>query len=79
MRPCVAEFIALVLLAEPAAAAPLDIQAINDAQWRPEKASKGSFSPTQVLLDRARFSPGEIDGKQGETPIIRLGSWSDKF
>ena len=70
MAPCVPTLIALVLLAGPAAAAPLDIQAINDAQWRSQQASKGNFSPTvikaQVLLDRARFSPGEIDGKQGD-------------
>jgi lipoprotein-anchoring transpeptidase ErfK/SrfK len=70
MRSFLAKFIALVLLAGPAAAAPPDFQAINDAQWRAEKASKGSFSPTvikaQVLLDRARFSPGEIDGKRGD-------------
>jgi lipoprotein-anchoring transpeptidase ErfK/SrfK len=70
MRSSVAKFVALVLLAGPAAAAPLDIQAINDAQWRAEKASKGGLSPTvikaQVLLDRARFSPGEIDGKPGD-------------
>ena len=70
MRSCLAKLIALVLLAGPAAAGPLGIQAINDAQWRAEKASKGGFSPTvikaQVLLDRARFSPGEIDGKRGD-------------
>ena len=70
MRSFLANFVALVLLAGPAAAAALDMQAINDAQWRKEKTSKSSFSPTvikaQVLLDRARFSPGEIDGKQGD-------------
>jgi lipoprotein-anchoring transpeptidase ErfK/SrfK len=70
MRSFLANFVALVLLAGPAAAASLDMQAINGAQWRKDKASKSSFSPTvikaQVLLDRARFSPGEIDGKQGD-------------
>jgi lipoprotein-anchoring transpeptidase ErfK/SrfK len=70
MRPCVSAFIAFVLFAGPAATAPLDIQAINDVQWRSQTASAGGFSPTvikaQVLLDRARFSPGEIDGKQGD-------------
>jgi lipoprotein-anchoring transpeptidase ErfK/SrfK len=70
MRSCLATFSALVFLSGPAAAAPPDLQAINDSPWRAEKASKGSFSPTvikaQVLLDRARFSPGEIDGKQGD-------------
>jgi len=70
LRCCIAKLVALVLLAGPAAAAPLDIQAINDAQWRAEKTSKGGVSPivirAQVLLDRAHFSPGEIDGKQGD-------------
>jgi lipoprotein-anchoring transpeptidase ErfK/SrfK len=70
MRCCIAKLIAFVLIAGPAAAAPLDMQAINNAEWRAEKAPKGGVSPTvikaQVLLDRARFSPGEIDGKEGD-------------
>jgi lipoprotein-anchoring transpeptidase ErfK/SrfK len=71
MRCCLAAFIALVLLAEPAAAVTpsLDVAAVNDAQWGP-KTPKGRIHPVlikaQVLLDRARFSPGEIDGKPGE-------------
>lgn len=70
MRCCLAAFVALALLAEPAAAAgpSVDAAAVNDAQWRP-KIAKRQILPmlikAQVLLDRARFSPGEIDGKQG--------------
>ena len=49
-------------------AAPLDAKAINDAHFT-EKKPKG-FDPAiikaQILLDRARFSPGMIDGRNGE-------------
>jgi lipoprotein-anchoring transpeptidase ErfK/SrfK len=66
----VALFVALVLLPGPVVAAPLDVQAVNDAQWRPQRASKEGLNPivikAQVLLDRAHFSPGEIDGKLGD-------------
>lgn len=48
----------------------LDIQKVNDAQFGSSTAAKSSISPViikaQVLLDRARFSPGEIDGKTGD-------------
>ena len=53
-----------------ALAAQLDPQTINGAEWTEQTASTTSISPTliklQVLLDRAHFSPGEIDGKGGE-------------
>ena len=46
----------------------LDMTAINDAQW-PQKPSEAAISPLinewSVLLDCARFSPDEIDGKPG--------------
>ena len=56
----------------PAAAAPqgLDLQAVNSAEWT-SKSNKGkeidpALIKAQVLLDRARFSPGVIDGLKGE-------------
>jgi lipoprotein-anchoring transpeptidase ErfK/SrfK len=52
----------------PAVSASLDMRAVNEALW--QKSLDGSHNPTvvkaQVFLDRARFSPGEIDGKWGE-------------
>jgi lipoprotein-anchoring transpeptidase ErfK/SrfK len=70
MRFRILACVALLCLAGPAAAASPDVRAINDAQWGSETASKAAISPvlvkTQVLLDRARFSPGEIDGKLGD-------------
>jgi lipoprotein-anchoring transpeptidase ErfK/SrfK len=53
-----------------ARAASIDAQAINDAQWNEKKPDRSTIEPLmvkmQVLLDRAHFSPGEIDGKAGE-------------
>ena len=63
----------LVLLAAPASAATLNASAVNDASF-PAKLAKDhkNHEPSagivklQVLLDRAQFSPGEIDGSLGE-------------
>ncbi|MFC7400391.1 L,D-transpeptidase [Chelatococcus sp. GCM10030263] len=63
--------IVLVALAVPlghAEAAKLDLKAVNDAQF-PTRAVKGidpALVRAQILLDRARFSPGVIDGRGGE-------------
>jgi lipoprotein-anchoring transpeptidase ErfK/SrfK len=62
--------LALVLACGPARSASIDAQAINDAQWTGKTPERNRISPEmvklQVLLDRAHFSPGEIDGKSGE-------------
>ena len=66
---CVTVFTFLVL-AGWAGAAPLEIGAVNEAELQLPLRANERINPTlikaQVLLDRAHFSPGEIDGKFGD-------------
>jgi lipoprotein-anchoring transpeptidase ErfK/SrfK len=70
MRSLAIALVALCLAAEVTLAAPVDIQSVNGAQWSKQADTKGGINPTlvkaQILLDRAHFSPGEIDGKLGD-------------
>lgn len=60
----------LILLTGAAVAAPqgLDLETINAAEFseKPDKGISPALVKAQVLLDRARFSPGVIDGRNGE-------------
>jgi lipoprotein-anchoring transpeptidase ErfK/SrfK len=76
-----------------ATAATLNPDAVNSATPKASSQSKHGLDPitvkTQILLDRAHFSPGEIDGKDGENLKKALvafaaaqgttwqGKWSD--
>jgi lipoprotein-anchoring transpeptidase ErfK/SrfK len=65
----------------PAAAAAFDAGAINNAEYRSKPATGDKIDPVivkaQVLLDRARFSPGEIDGKLGENAQKALRAFAE--
>src|SRR4051794_15378357 len=60
----------LTALVHPAFAAELTPERINSASFAGKLPSEDSVSPLavklQVLLDRAHFSPGEIDGPFGD-------------
>ncbi|GLR88901.1 L,D-transpeptidase [Bradyrhizobium iriomotense] len=65
----------------PVIAGGLDAAAINDAAMpaKPAGSDKPSSSivKLQILLDRARFSPGEIDGKLGENAQKALSAFAE--
>src|ERR1043166_4345499 len=76
-------FLALLLtaLVHPAFAAELTPERINSANFAGKLPSEDGISPLavklQVLLDRARFSPGEIDGRFGDNVEKALQAFAE--
>lgn len=75
-----AGLVLLVCLAPPALAG-LDAAAVNNAEFKGKLPADDRINPAivraQVLLDRASFSPGEIDGKLGENAEKALKAFAE--
>src|SRR3954453_3386594 len=76
-------FLALILMVviHPAIGAELTPDKINDTNFSGKLPSGDGISPlavkVQVLLDRARFSPGEIDGRFGDNVEKALQAFAE--
>jgi lipoprotein-anchoring transpeptidase ErfK/SrfK len=74
-------FFAAVMLGTPAAAARLSLESVNQAQFEKAAAKRSPALrlKAQVLLDRASFSPGVIDGQRGDNYVNALRAFQQKI
>jgi lipoprotein-anchoring transpeptidase ErfK/SrfK len=66
MRASLAALMIVLSSSTGALSAGLDAEAINKAEFRASTENRAVLVKTQALLDRAGFSPGEIDGRTGD-------------
>ncbi|MET0877766.1 MAG: L,D-transpeptidase family protein [Tardiphaga sp.] len=81
MRPFMLALGFTLLAASPLAAAELNADAINAADFTGKLPTESKLSPLavklQVLLDRVHFSPGEIDGLFGDNVEKALQAYAE--